>query len=57
MELPLGMLVYSAHRQSDESALIMGLWYYKEMYVPTTIIEKKHSVDDLKSRRCLLIVF
>ena len=56
MELPLGMLVYSAHRQSDESALIMGMWYYKEMYVPTTIIEKKHSVDDLKSRRCLFIV-
>lgn len=55
MELPLGMLVYSAHRESDEHARIMGMWYYKEMYVPSTIIQKKLSIEDFKSKRCLFI--
>ncbi len=55
MELHLGMLIYSAHRQSDESARIIGMWYYKEMYAPSTIIQKKLSIDDFKSKRCLFI--
>lgn len=55
MEFPLGMLIYSAHRQSDENAQIIGMWYYKEMLVPTSIAEKKQSLLDFKNKRCLFI--
>ena len=52
MELPVGMLIYWASRFEDDQAVISGMWYYKEMYVPSTVEEKKQSVSDLKARRC-----
>ena len=52
MELPVGMLIYWASRFGDDQAVISGMWYYKEMYVPSTVEEKKHSVLDLKAKRC-----
>ena len=39
----------------EDHALISGLWYYKELYVPSTIKEKKKSVSDLKEKRCTAI--
>ncbi|HMX00898.1 MAG TPA: hypothetical protein PKL56_16130 [Cyclobacteriaceae bacterium] len=55
MEFPLGMLIYRASCESEESARITGMWYYKEMYAPTTIDEKKLSIVDFKNKRCLFI--
>ena len=55
MKLPIGMLVYWANRFDDSHSVIVGLWYYKEIYVPNSIEEKKQSVLDLKEKRCTLI--
>jgi hypothetical protein len=55
MNLPIGMLIYWAHRFSEEHATVSGMWYYKEIFVPSTIDEKRHSVIDLKNRRCTVI--
>lgn len=55
MELPIGMLIYWAHRFEEDHAVISGMWYYKEMYVPSSIEEKKNSVSDLKEKRCTVL--
>lgn len=55
MKLPIGMLIYWAHRFSDEHAVISGIWYYKEFYVPTTKEEKIQSLTDLKKGRCAIL--
>lgn len=55
MKLPIGMLIYWAHRFSDEHATISGMWYYKEIYVPSTLEEKKQSINDLKNKRCTVL--
>ena len=55
MELPVGMLIYWASRFEDDQAVISGMWYYKEMYVPSTVEEKKQSVSDLKAKRCTVL--
>lgn len=51
MELPVGMLIYWAHRFEEDHAIISGMWYYQEMYVPSTVEEKKQSIVDLKAKR------
>ena len=55
MKLPVGMLIYWAHRFSDEHATLSGMWYYKEIYVPFTLEEKKQSINDLKNKRCIVL--
>lgn len=55
MNLPIGMLIYWVHRFSDEHATVSGLWNYKEIYVPSTVEEKKQSIIDLKNKRCTVI--
>jgi hypothetical protein len=55
MELPVGMLIYWASRFEDDHAVISGMWYYKEMVVPSTVAEKKQSVLDLKAKRCTVL--
>ncbi len=55
MKLPIGMLIYWAHRHQEDHAVISGMWYYQEIYVPSTIEQKKNSVSDLKRKRCTLI--
>ena len=52
MKLPVGMLIYWAHRFQEDHAVISGMWYYQEMYVPSTIEEKKQSILDLKTKKC-----
>lgn len=55
MKLPIGMLIYWAHRFDEDYALISGMWYYKEMHVPSSKEEKMNSLSDLKSRRCTVL--
>ena len=45
------MLIYWVHRFEEDNSVISGMWYYKELYVPSTIDEKKQSILDLKSTR------
>ncbi len=52
MLLPIGILIYWTKRFDENQAVISALWYYKEMYVPSTIEEKKKSLQDLKAKRC-----
>lgn len=52
MQLPIGILIYWTKRFDENHAVILALWYYKEMYVPSTIEEKKKSILDLKENRC-----
>lgn len=52
MQLPIGILIYWVKRFEENHAVISGMWYYKEMYVPSTIEEKKKSISDLKEKRC-----
>lgn len=49
------MLIYWAHRFSEEHTTVSGMWYYKEIYVPFTTEEKKQSIFDLKNKRCTVI--
>lgn len=55
MQLPIGILIYWVKRFEENHAVISGMWYYEEMYVPSTIEEKKKSVSDLKEKRCTMI--
>lgn len=55
MKLPIGLLSYWAHRFDEDNAMISGMWYYKENYVPSTREEKKHSILDLKAKRCTVL--
>ena len=55
MKLPIGLLVYWVHRVDEDSAIMLSIWYYKEMYVPQSIEEKKHSIVDLKEKRCTVL--
>lgn len=56
MQLPVGMLIYKAQRFSQTEAMVMGLWYYKEIFVPSTIEDKKKSGEDLKRKRCTVLL-
>jgi len=56
MKLPVGMLIYWVCLLEEDTAMLMGLWYYKEMYVPSSIEEKKHSALDLKDKRCTALM-
>lgn len=56
MELPVGMLIYWVRLIEEDNAMLMGMWYYMEMYVPSTIEEKKHSSLDLKEKRCMALI-
>lgn len=55
MNLPVGMLIYKAQRFSENEAMIMGIWYYKEIFVPNRIEDKKKSGEDLKNKRCTVL--
>jgi hypothetical protein len=52
MQLPIGILIYWTKRIDENNSVISALWYYKELYVPSTIEEKKKSLHDLKEKRC-----
>ena len=52
MQLPIGLLIYWVSKYEENKAIISGLWYYKEMYVPLTVYEKKRSLSDIKEKRC-----
>lgn len=56
MEFPVGMLIYWVRLLEKDSAMLMGLWYYKEMYVHSSVEEKKHSSLDLKEKRCTALI-
>ena len=54
MQLPVGLLVYWVGKSEDNYAIISGMWYYKEMYVPSTIEEKvKSKLDYCKTNFAL----
>jgi len=55
MQLPIGILIYWVYRYQENHAVISGMWYYKEVYVPSTVEEKKKSILDLKEKRCTVI--
>lgn len=55
MKLPIGMLIYWVHRFEEDHAIISGMWYYKEMHVPSSKEEKINSISDLKSKRCTVL--
>lgn len=55
MKLPVGMLIFWAHRFSEDHAVISGMWYHGEMYVPSTTQEKIQSINDLKSKRSIVL--
>jgi hypothetical protein len=55
MKLPLGMLTYWVHRFEENHAIISGMWYFKEMHVPSSRDEKINSISDLKSKRCTVL--
>lgn len=55
MQLPIGLLIYWTKRFDENHAVISGMWYYKEMYVPSTVEEKKKSLLDLKEKRCTIL--
>ena len=55
MKLPIGILIYWTKRFDENHAVISALWYYKEMYVPSTVGEKKKSLQDLKEKRCTVL--
>jgi len=55
MKLSIGLLIYWVHRFEEDHAIISGLWYYKEMYVPLSREEKINSISDLKSKRCTVL--
>lgn len=55
MQFPIGILIYWVNIFDDNQSVISGMWYYKDMYVPSTIEEKKKSILDLKEKRCTVI--
>lgn len=55
MKLPIGTLIYWVKRVEENRAVILGIWYYNELYVPSNIEEKKKSIQDLKEKRCKII--
>ena len=55
MQLPIGMLIYWVNKFEENHGVISGIWYYKELYVPSTVEEKKKSISDLKEKRCSII--
>lgn len=55
MQLPIGILIYWTARLDENHAIISAMWYYKEMYVPSTVEEKKKSISDLKAKRCTVL--
>jgi len=55
MKLPIGMLAYWTNRFEEDLAIISGMWYYKEIFVPSTIDEKKNSIKDLKEKHCTVL--
>lgn len=55
MQLPIGILIYWTKRFDENHAVISAMWYYKEMYVPSNLEEKKNSLKDLKEKRCTLL--
>jgi hypothetical protein len=52
LKLPIGMLIYWAHRFEEDHAIISGMWYYKDTFVPSNVEEKRQSTKDLKVKRC-----
>lgn len=55
MQLPIGILIYWVKKFDENQASLTGMWYYKELYVPSTVEEKKKCVSDLKDKRCTAI--
>lgn len=55
MQFPIGILIYWVNIFDDNHSVISGMWYYKELYVPSTIVEKKKSIMDLKEKRCTVM--
>ena len=55
MELPIGLLIYWTTKLDENHSMLSGMWYYKEMYVPTSLDEKKNSILDLKKKRCTVL--
>src|SRR4051794_34702199 len=55
MYLPIGLLIYKAQRFSDDEAMVMGIWYFREIFVPYTKEDKKKSGEDLKRKRCTVL--
>ena len=53
--VPVGMLIYWVHRFDEDNAVISGMWYYKEIHVPSTVDKKMQSILDLKANRCAVL--
>ena len=55
MQLPIGILVYWTSRFEEDHAFISAMWYFQEMFVPSTKEEKTQSIQDLRDKRCTVI--
>jgi len=55
MLLPIGMLIYWIAKTEDAKGMLIGLWYYKENWVPTNAVQKRYSIEDFKQQRCVLL--
>jgi len=56
MKVPLGMLITSATFINESQSEIFGFWYYAEMYVPSSIDEKKRLFHDLMTGRSVQLM-
>lgn len=56
MQLPVGALVFWANKFDEDHYAISCIWYYKEMFAPTKIEAKLQAVNDLKSKRCTVLI-
>lgn len=52
MQIPIGMVVTSVEKFSNDKCQIFGFWYYKDLYVPATEAEKKRIFSDLIHNKC-----
>lgn len=56
MQLPVGMLIFWIKRFNDDQVLIAGLWYYRNISVPSSVEDKKKSVQDLMNNQCCTLL-
>jgi len=55
MRLSIGIIIYWASRYEEDHAVISGMWYFQEMFVPSTKEEKIKSLEDLNDKRCTVL--
>ncbi len=51
-ELPIGMLAMYVRFSKDEPSELFGFWYFKEMGLPSSVVEKQAFFMDLMAERC-----